>query len=78
VEGKELGVLEGLEAVDDQGLGEREWPEAVAVEEEAVAAGPGQVPGDGGMVDLEEASDLAEGGSVDRELGDTGEEAAVA
>ncbi len=60
VEGEELGELEGLEAVDDEGFGEGEGVQEQLMEEEAVASATGEGARDGGVGGIEEARDLAQ------------------
>ena len=78
VEGEELGVLEGLEAVDDEGFADGSIGGQLLVAEEAVASGSGELADDGRVGDLEESRDLAETGSLGGKLGDAGQEIAPA
>jgi len=70
VEGEELGVLEGLEAVEGDRFLRVEIPGQLVVEEQTMATSPGEVECHGGMRDAEGARDLSEAGPGDRESGD--------
>jgi len=70
VEGIVLGELEGLEAIDDDGVRDRMACEHPTVVDQAVAASPGDVAHDGCMGDTEEAGDLAQAGALGREADD--------
>ena len=81
VEGMVLGVGEGLEAVDDDGLAKLERGRAIelaAMEEQAVAGAAGDVTGDGRVGDAEVAGHLPQSGSLDGPGEDGGEEIAAA
>ncbi len=70
VEGEELGELEGLEAVDDDGGGYLRMGQHPAMQEHAVSPGSGDVTHDGGVGDAQEAGDLSESGPLDAEVDD--------
>jgi hypothetical protein len=70
VEGEELGVLEGLEAVEGDRFLRVEIPGQLVVEEQTMAPGSGEVECHGGVRDAEGACDLSEAGPGDRESGD--------
>ena len=78
VEGEELGELEGLEAVDDEGFAQSVVAKERGVEEEAVAAEAGDEADDGGVRGMERAGDLAQGGALGDEGGDGAREVAMA
>ena len=59
VEGKVLGVLEGLEAVDHDWLVDLRLSRELRVEEQAMATKSGLVKGDSGMRDLEDPPGLS-------------------
>jgi len=65
VVGEELGVLEGLEAVEADRLLDARLREELSMEDQAVAGGPGQVQGDGGVGNPLGPGDLADPGTGD-------------
>jgi hypothetical protein len=78
VEGEELRELERLEAVDDEGFGERKVLQERRVEEQAVATETGEVAGDGRVGGSEEAGDLPEAGAFGGVLRDGAKELGTA
>ena len=77
VEGEELGELEGLEAVDDEGFAQGVTPKERGVEEEAVTAKASDEADDGGVGGVERAGDLSQGGALGDEGGDGAREMAM-
>jgi hypothetical protein len=77
VEGEELGELEGLETVDDEGFVGRAVGEDLPMEEEAVSAGPCEVAHDSCMGDAEESSNLTQTRTFGGELSDGVEQVAA-
>ncbi len=77
VKGEELGELEGLETVDDEGFVDRAVGEDLPMEEEAMSAGPGEVAHDSCVGDVKDSSDLAQTWTFGGELGDGAEQVAA-
>jgi hypothetical protein len=69
-----LGVLERFEAIDNERFAQEELFELVALEEEAVASEPCDMPGDSGVGGSEDASDLPESGAFRGHPGDAEQE----
>ena len=78
VEGEELGVLEGLEAIDDERFANGPAGDHLLVVEQAVASGSSELAGDGGVGDVEETGHLAQAGPFGGELGEARQEIAPA
>ena len=78
VEGEELGELEGLEAIDDEGFAQGVTAKERGVKEEAMAAESSDESDDGGVRGVERASDLPQGGALGDEGGDGAREVAMA
>jgi hypothetical protein len=74
VEREVLGVLERLEAIDDERFTEVETLQAHALEEQTVSTESGNVSGDGGMGGSQSAGNLAQGGAFGDEDGDAQEQ----
>ena len=70
VEGEELGELEGLEAVDDEGFAQGVAAEERGVKEEAVAAEACDEADDGRVRGMERAGDLSQRSALGDEGGD--------
>jgi len=70
VEGEELGVDEGFEAVDGEGFGEGEAAEGRVVEEHAVAGEAQEMAADGGVGGCQSAGGLAQASA----FGDEGDD----